>query len=1104
MYTSPAMKQLWIVMILLPCCGLNSAAQDRVATAIDSLPSVQSIDLVSISPDGAQVAYIVGGELSVASTVNGASRRIAPSQNATRDVTWSADSHYLVWLDDIPGDKPASQLWSASVDGSELTQRASFNGYVQAPRYSPSGKVISVLYIADMPRVAGPLQPMTPLSGVVGSKIYEQRIAAVDLAGNKLKQISPADVYVYEYDWLPDSSGWVGTAAHGSGDNNWWIARLYAIDAYSGNMREIYKPEWQIAEPHVSPDGKSVSFIEGLMSDEGLTGGDVMVVPVSGGSARSLTPGIHASPSSLSWNSNDRISVVANADGNSAHAVLSTAGFKPGAHWNGWTGEEVIGTTTEVWVPSASFSHDGSVSAVIRQSPKSPPEVWAGPAGAWKQVTHLNDHVQPNLGATRNVHWLSDGRQVQGWLTFPKDYDPPAYTVTISGVQDLSGNVMASPVTVTFTTSAGANLVAPSVVSATPTGFSVPINNTVVHVTLAYPINPLTISSATFQLYPSTTHIPVAGTISISADGVTLTFTPSQTLDPSTTYVINLTGGDLDPEGRSLSWSAQFTTVSGSAGLSPVILSLNNTSAAPGTLIAVNGMYFGTSQGTSTITFNGTVPTLYSWSYSQIYAYVPTGATSGPLLVTVNGIASNSIVFNVQQTPTITSISPSSGAAGTVITINGTSFGNSYDPAPQVLGAPFTVTATSWTQTSLQAVIPLSAYPEVQSLTVKQNTRSSSAVNFTVVGTPGISSLSPTSGAPGTPVTINGSNFGSTQGSSTVTFNGVPAASITTWGTSSITAVPPSNVTTGPINVTVNSINSNPTQTFTVTTPAIGNLSPPAAAVGALVNINGSGFYSQGLTTQVYLNGVQVPIAYWGGNPTYPSMGTNQLTVRVPTGATSGNLTVVIGSVTSNAVAFTVEAPPSVTAITPTQGQIGDTVLITGSGFGATQSSSTISFYPGNNAQVVDWSDTAIHVIVPGGTSTGVFNVQVATLTSQGPSFQITNTTQVTDSLGNQSTYATAINAGSWTLSSSSGPGCSSCSVRGNITETVDAKGNVLTHTDDLGHVTTYTYDSNNSVTSVSQQLDANTTVRTSYTYNSFGEALTMTDPLGNVTTKDR
>ena len=126
-----------------------------------------------------------------------------------------------------------------------------------------------------MPRIAGPLQPMTPLAGVVGEKIYEQRIAVVDVATKKLAQVTPTDVYVYEYDWTPDSKAWVASAAHGSGDNNWWLARLYAVDAANGEMREIYKPKWQIAEPHVSPDGKSVAFIEGLMSDEGLTGGDV-------------------------------------------------------------------------------------------------------------------------------------------------------------------------------------------------------------------------------------------------------------------------------------------------------------------------------------------------------------------------------------------------------------------------------------------------------------------------------------------------------------------------------------------------------------------------------------------------------------------------------------------------------------------------------------------------------------------------------------------------------------------------------------------------------------------------------------------------------------
>jgi len=416
------MKQVWGLAVLLLCSPLYS--QDRVAAAIDSIPSVKSIDQAVIAPDGSQVAYIVGGELFMASVADGASRRLASNQNKIREVTWSIDSHQLAWLNDLPGDKPASQLWSISADGSDLNQHASFDGYAQTPRYSPDGKTISVLYIEGMPRVAGPLQPMTPLAGVVGSEIYEQRLTTIDLATNKLTQVSPGDVYVYEYDWLPDASGWIGTAADGSGDNNWWIARLYRIDAPTGNMREIYKPKWQIAEPHVSPDGKSVVLIEGLMSDEGLTGGDVMLVPSSGGTARNLTPAIHASPSSLSWRSNDRVWMAANVDGNSAAATLTTAGLQPGARWNGWTGGEVIGTTTEVWVPSASFSRDGSVSAVIRQSPKSPPEVWAGPAGEWKQITHLNDGLQSPRGETRNVHWTSDGHRVQGWLTLPKNYDP--------------------------------------------------------------------------------------------------------------------------------------------------------------------------------------------------------------------------------------------------------------------------------------------------------------------------------------------------------------------------------------------------------------------------------------------------------------------------------------------------------------------------------------------------------------------------------------------------------------------------------------------------------------------------------------------------------
>jgi dipeptidyl aminopeptidase/acylaminoacyl peptidase len=378
---------------------------------------------VAISPDGAQLAYIVDGELFVQPLGGGEGRRIAGEQKATREASWSADGKNLTWLEDSPGDIPASRLWSAAADGSNLSQLADLKGYAASPRYSPDGKTIALLFIEGMPRIAGPLQPMTPLAGVVGEKIYEQRIAIVDLQSKVMKAMSPDDVYVYEYDWMPDSKGWVVTAAHGAGDNNWWIARLYTIGAAGGQMREIYKPKWQIADPHVSPDGKSVAFIEGIMSDAGLTGGDVQLLPVVGGAARNLTPELKASPSSFAWTGADRLAVVANVDGNSGFTTITTSGLPNGSSWKGWTGEELIATATDAYALGASFSRDGSVSAVVRQAASTPPEVWAGAMGSWKQVTHLNSDVRSTWGESRNVHWMNGDTRVQGWLMLPKDYD---------------------------------------------------------------------------------------------------------------------------------------------------------------------------------------------------------------------------------------------------------------------------------------------------------------------------------------------------------------------------------------------------------------------------------------------------------------------------------------------------------------------------------------------------------------------------------------------------------------------------------------------------------------------------------------------------------
>jgi dipeptidyl aminopeptidase/acylaminoacyl peptidase len=382
------------------------------------MPQTKAIDQVAISPDGTQVAYVVGGALSLIPASGGTPRPVAvEGKLALRDVSWSSDSKQIAFIADIDADVPAGQLWTVALDGGAPVKRADLKGYAAVPRFSPDGSKLALLFIQGMPRVAGPLQPMTPLSGVIGSEIYEQRLATIDLASNALAQVSPADVYVYEYDWTPDSLGWVATAAHGSGDSNWYVAKLYYIGVRSGEMREIYAPKWQIAEPHISPDGKSVAFIEGLMSDEGSTGGDIYVVPFSGGQARNITPKIDGSPASLAWTGPGQITFTQNIDGKAGVASVSASGA---VVQRLWTGEEFVGADSL----GSSLSHDGSVAAVVRQSASAPPEVWVGPIGKWKQSTTVNTEAKPAWGEMRNFHWMNGTTRVQGWLMLPRDFAP--------------------------------------------------------------------------------------------------------------------------------------------------------------------------------------------------------------------------------------------------------------------------------------------------------------------------------------------------------------------------------------------------------------------------------------------------------------------------------------------------------------------------------------------------------------------------------------------------------------------------------------------------------------------------------------------------------
>jgi dipeptidyl aminopeptidase/acylaminoacyl peptidase len=224
--------------------------------------------------------------------------------------------------------------------------------------------------------------------------------------------VSPADTYVYDYDWSPDGRRLAAEAVRGSGTNNYWIAELFVVDAASGETRSVWRPPLQIANPRWSPDGQSIAVIHGLMSDEGSTGGDIFVVPVSGGAARNLTDGQTLSASWLAWSAGGDIVFTAHVEGETMVATIGPTG----APRTTWRGPEAL--------TSLSLARDGTTSAAIHESFSDPPEVWAGAMGGWRPVTHVNAGVRAPWGEARSVRWESDGHRVQGWLIAPAEVDP--------------------------------------------------------------------------------------------------------------------------------------------------------------------------------------------------------------------------------------------------------------------------------------------------------------------------------------------------------------------------------------------------------------------------------------------------------------------------------------------------------------------------------------------------------------------------------------------------------------------------------------------------------------------------------------------------------
>jgi hypothetical protein len=177
----------------------------------------------------------------------------------------------------------------------------------------------------------------------------------------------------------------------------------------------------------------------------------------------------------------------------------------------------------------------------------------------------------------------------------------------------------------------------------------------------------------------------------------------------------------VTPGNAAVTWTGAIATFRlGSSGPVPAITSFSPTHGVDSTAVTIAGSGF--SNGTSSVTFNGTSASFSVTGDTQINTKVPAGATTGPVKVaTLGGTATSSTAFKVD--PAITGFSPTSGSVGASVTITGSGFTGATKVVFRTTTQPtFTVSSDS----RIATTVPTGATSGPISVTTPANMATSS------------------------------------------------------------------------------------------------------------------------------------------------------------------------------------------------------------------------------------------------------------------------------------------------------------------------------------------------------------------------------------------